>query len=163
MARRYFRQGNSKITVGLRKKGFKMAKLAINGGKPVVKPPLDKSWPIFDEREEKALLEVLHSRHWWRGGVEPSQSKVSQFEDKFASYCQAKHGIAITNGTQALECALKAAGVEAGDVVIVPALTFVATATSIGVWKLLLQSVFQSRIEHVFSEIAISQQNLCKR
>ena len=108
-----------------------MAKLAINGGKPVVKHPLDKSWPIFDEREEKALLEVLHSRHWWRGGVEPSQSKVSQFEDKFASYCQAKHGIAITNGTQALECALKAAGVEAGDEVIVPALTFVATATSV--------------------------------
>lgn len=76
-------------------------------------------------------------RHSWRssiagtGGVEPPQSKVSQFEDRFASYCQAKHGIAVTNGTQALECALKAAGIEAGDEVIVPALTFVATATSV--------------------------------
>lgn len=108
-----------------------MANLAINGGEPVVKRPLGKSWPIFDEREEKALLEVLRSGHWWRGGLEPSESKVSQFEDRFASYCQAKHGIAITNGTQALECALKAAGVEAGDEVIVPALTFVATATSV--------------------------------
>ena len=108
-----------------------MAKLAIHGGEPVVKRPLDKGWPIFDECEEKGLLEVLRSGHWWRGGLEPSESKVSQFEDRFASYCQAEHGIAITNGTQALECALKAAGVEAGDEVIVPALTFVATATAV--------------------------------
>lgn len=77
------------------------------------------------------LMEVLRSRNWWRGGASPEESKVSQFEDKFARYCQAKYGVAVTNGTQALECALKAAGVEAGDEVIVPALTFVATATSV--------------------------------
>jgi len=108
-----------------------MPKLAIRGGEPLVKRQLGKSWPIFDGREERALLEVLRSGHWWRGGMDPSESKVSQFEDRFASYCQAKYGIAVTNGTQALECALKAAGVEAGDEVIVPALTFVATATSV--------------------------------
>jgi len=108
-----------------------MAKLALKGGKPVVDRPLGKTWPIFDEREEKALMEVLHSRNWWRGGASPEKSKVSQFEDRFARYCQAKYGVAVTNGTQALECALKAAGVEAGDEVIVPALTFVATATSV--------------------------------
>lgn len=107
-----------------------MAKLALKGGKPVIDRPLGSPWPIFDEREEKALLDVLRSGNWWRGGASPEESKVSQFEDKFARYCQAKYGVAVTNGTQALECALKAAGVEAGDEVIVPALTFVATATS---------------------------------
>ncbi|HID10289.1 MAG TPA: DegT/DnrJ/EryC1/StrS family aminotransferase, partial [Candidatus Latescibacteria bacterium] len=113
------------------KKEGVMAKLALRGGEPLVKRTLGKSWPIFDWREERALLEVLRSGHWWRGGIDPLESKVSQFEDKFVSYCQAKYGIAVTNGTQALECALKAAGVEAGDEVIVPALTFVATATSV--------------------------------
>ena len=39
-----------------------MGKLALNGGEPVVKHTLGKRWPIFDEKEEKALLEVLHSR-----------------------------------------------------------------------------------------------------
>ncbi len=109
-----------------------MARLAINGGEPLVKKPLGKKWPIFDQTEEKLLMEVLHSGIWWRGGFEdPKQSKVVQFEDAFARYQQARHGIAVTNGTQALECALKAAGVEAGDEVIVPALTFVATATAV--------------------------------
>jgi dTDP-4-amino-4,6-dideoxygalactose transaminase len=109
-----------------------MPTLALNGGQPVVTKPLGKKWPIFDETEEKLLMEVLHSGVWWRGGhAEPKDSKVVQFEDAFAAYQQAKHGVAVTNGTQALECALKAAGVEAGDEVIVPALTFVATATAV--------------------------------
>ena len=102
-----------------------MAKLAINGGEPVVKGSLGKSWPIFDEREEKALLEVLHSGQWNR------RSKVEQVGEAFAAYQDAKYGIPVANGTVALQCALIAAGVEAGDEVIVPALTFVATATSV--------------------------------
>jgi len=102
-----------------------MAKLAINGGEPVVKGSLGKNWPIFDEREEKALLEVLHSGQWNRRG------KVEQLGEAFAAYQDAKYGIPVANGTVALQCALIAAGVEAGDEVIVPALTFVATATSV--------------------------------
>ncbi len=109
-----------------------MAHLAINGGPKTVTRQLGKSWPIFDEKEEQALVEVVRSGKWWRGGFgdDPSASKVVQFEDAFAAYQHAKHGIAVTNGTQALECALKAAGVGPGDEVIVPALTFVATATA---------------------------------
>jgi len=109
-----------------------MAQLAINGGPKTVTRQLGKSWPIFDEKEEQALVEVVRSGKWWRGGFgdDPSASKVVQFEDAFAKYQHAKHGIAVTNGTQALECALKAAGVGPGDEVIVPALTFVATATA---------------------------------
>lgn len=109
-----------------------MAKLALLGGEPVVKQKLGKSWPIWDKDEEEALLEVLRSGNWWRGAyADWKESKVGQFEDAFAKSQHAKWGIAVTNGTQALECALKAAGVEPGDEVIVPALTFVATATAV--------------------------------
>jgi dTDP-4-amino-4,6-dideoxygalactose transaminase len=109
-----------------------MAQLAMNGGPKTVARQLGKSWPIFDEKEEQAVVEVVRSGKWWRGGFDnPSESKVAQFEDAFAAYQHAKHGIAVTNGTQALECALKAVGVVPGDEVIVPALTFVATATAV--------------------------------
>ena len=101
-----------------------MAKLAINGGEPVVKHGLGKSWPIYDETEENALLEVLRSGAWNR------REKVDEVGEKFAAYHDAKYGIPLANGTVALQCALKAAGITAGDEVIVPALTFVATGTS---------------------------------
>lgn len=101
-----------------------MAKLAINGGEPVVKHGLGKGWPIHGEIEEKALLEVLRSGAWNR------REKVDEVGDKFAAYHDAKYGIPLANGTVALQCALKAAGITAGDEVIVPALTFVATGTS---------------------------------
>lgn len=109
-----------------------MARLAVNGGEPTVKRTLGRPWPIFDEEDEKALLEVLRSGKWWRGAYEKAaDSKVGQLEDAFAAYQHAKYGIAVTNGTQALECALKATGVGPGDEVIVPALTFIATATAV--------------------------------
>ena len=109
-----------------------MAKLAINGGPKTIKRPLGKTWPIYGKREEKALLEVLHSGSWWRGGfANAADSKVWQFEEAWAEYQDAKFCVAVTNGTQAIECALKSAGVEAGDEVLVPALTFVASATAI--------------------------------
>jgi dTDP-4-amino-4,6-dideoxygalactose transaminase len=77
-------------------------------------------------------MEVLDSGKWWRGGYDdPAQSKVGQFEEAFARYQDATYAVAVTNGTTALECAYKAAGVEAGDEVIVPAVTFVATATAV--------------------------------
>ena len=102
-----------------------MGKLALNGGEPVVKGTLGKRWPIFDEKEDKALLEVLHSGEWNR------RDKVDEVGEAFAAYQNAKYGVPLANGTVALQCALKAAGVNAGDEVIVPALTFVATATSV--------------------------------
>ncbi|MDP6777260.1 MAG: aminotransferase class I/II-fold pyridoxal phosphate-dependent enzyme, partial [Candidatus Latescibacteria bacterium] len=109
-----------------------MARLAINGGEKTVQRPLGKAWPIWDESEKEALAEVVESGIWWRGGYsEAAASKVGQFENAFAEYHLAKHGVAVTNGTAAIECALKAVGVEPGDEVIVPALTFVASATAI--------------------------------
>ena len=110
-----------------------MSQLALFGGPPVASRPVRKPWPVFDEAEEALLLRAFRSGKWCRLAHDenPQESLVTQFEDAFARYVGAKFAIAVTNGTQALECALKAAGVRPGDEVIVPALTFVATATAV--------------------------------
>ena len=107
-----------------------MAKLAINGGPKTIDRQLGKSWPISGDMERKLLMEVLESGIWWRGGENAEASKVFQFETAFAKFQTAKYGVACTNGTQAIELALKAVGIKPGDEVIVPAATFVATATA---------------------------------
>jgi dTDP-4-amino-4,6-dideoxygalactose transaminase len=101
-------------------------KLAINGGNPVRTKPFPK-WPQITAREKKELLQVLESGKWGR----MAGSKVKQFEQQFAAYQDAKYGIAVTNGTVGLRLALQAAGIEAGDEVIVPPYTFLATATAV--------------------------------
>jgi len=95
--------------------------LAIDGAEPVRNKPFPQ-WPIFDEREAKALNEVLQSRIWGIDG-----RKTKEFEEKFAAYQHAKYGVAVANGTVALEVALRAASIKAGDEVIMPAYTFMAT------------------------------------
>jgi len=101
------------------------ARLALLGGAPTLtrQPP---DWPIFDESDRKALNDVMESRVW--GGYHES---VGEFERRFAAYHGAAHGIALANGTLSLEIALSAAGIKPGDEVIVPPITFVASATSI--------------------------------
>lgn len=137
-----------------------MKPLALLGGEPVRKDPFP-SWPIFDESEEQALLEVLRSGKWWRfsygEGVElkepaPGQprSKVVEFQEAFAAMQQSRYGIACANGTAALEIALKALGVGPGDEVIVPAYTFIATATA----------VLQQNAIPVFADIELDTLNL---
>ena len=102
-----------------------MPKLAIQGGKTAKSKPFP-DWPIYDDLEREALNEVLESRDWWR----TEGSKTLEFERRFAEYHQAKHGIAVTNGTHAIEVALAAMGIGPGDEVIVPNATFVATASA---------------------------------
>ena len=70
---------------------------------------------------------MLESRDWWR----TEGTKTLEFEQKFAEYHQARHGIAVTNGTHAIEVALAALGIGPGDEVIVPNATFVATASAV--------------------------------
>lgn len=100
-------------------------RLAVLGGTPslTVPPP---EWPIFDESDRKALNQVMESRIW--GGYHES---VATLERRFAAYHGAAHGIALANGTVSLEIALSAAGVKPGDEVIVPPITFVASATAV--------------------------------
>jgi len=103
-----------------------MEKLAILGGKPVKDSPFPQ-WPVYDERERQALLDVLESRVWWR----TPGTRTLQFEQDFAAYQQAKYSIAVTNGTAALEVSLAALSIGPGDEVIVPDFTFVATASAV--------------------------------
>lgn len=103
--------------------------LAVDGGTPVrdMKQKPWPHWPVIDETEERALLEVLHSGAWWYVGG----ANGVAFEQEFAAFQDAKFGVACTNGTVALEIALRALGVGCGDEVIVPPYTFVATASSV--------------------------------
>ncbi len=103
-----------------------MPKLALNGGEPTRTQPFP-DWPIWDEREEKALLETLRSGHW---GALTDESRVARFEEAFALAHHARHGRCVTSGTIALEVALRAVGVAFGDEVIVPPYTFLATASA---------------------------------
>lgn len=80
-----------------------MEKLALLGGKPT-KADLFPAWPQYDDSERRALMEVLESRVWWR----TPGTRTLKFEQEFAAYHQAKHGVAVTNGTAALEVALAA-------------------------------------------------------
>jgi len=103
-----------------------MEKLAILGGEPIKSTPFP-AWPQYDEGERAALMEVLDSRVWWR----TPGTQTLAFEKEFAAYHQAKHGIAVTNGTAALEVVIAALGIGPGDEVIVPDFTFVATASCV--------------------------------
>lgn len=100
-------------------------KLAINGGRPVRTAPFPK-WPVFDETEEKLLIEAFHSGEW--GGT--GNTNIQEFVDKFIRMQKVQHGVAVVNGTMALTVALKAVGVKPGDEVIMPPYTFIASATS---------------------------------
>jgi len=79
----------------------------------------------FGPEESTAVLNVLNS-HWLTMG-----EVTQEFELAFAEYNQVKHAIAVANGTAALHLACTALGLERGDEVITPALTFVATANAI--------------------------------
>jgi dTDP-4-amino-4,6-dideoxygalactose transaminase len=101
-----------------------MGKLAITGGKPVRKKPFT-AWPCYDRHEAKGIQEVLASRNW--GGYPFPNKHADAFGQKFASYHGAKYGMAVANGTVAIEVALKAANIRPGDEVIVPAYTWEGT------------------------------------
>ena len=106
-----------------------MAKLAINGGKPVSPGGIKPGWPIYDSSEKKALIEVLESGRWCNRGN--PDGKVAQAEKAFAEFVGTKYAKAVSSGTTALELALRACDISYGDEVIVPAVTFLATASSV--------------------------------
>ncbi len=82
--------------------------------------------PALGEREESLVLEAVHS-----GWISSQGKYIGQFEREFARFCGVGEGIAVSNGTVALHLALHALGIGPGDEVIVPALTFVASANAV--------------------------------
>ena len=105
-----------------------MSKLAINGGKPVrdVKANPWPKWPVWDKNDERSLLEVLHSGVWSYNGP-----KEAEFNKAFAEFIGTGYAVSVANGTVTLQLALEACGVGLGDEVIVPGLTWQATAGAV--------------------------------
>lgn len=103
-----------------------MGKLAINGGSKAVTGGFP-GWPIWDESDCQAVVDVVRSGQWWSVGG----TKVPEFERTFAEYQGAKYGVCVPNGTISLLVALQAVGVKAGDEVIVTPYTFIASASAI--------------------------------
>jgi dTDP-4-amino-4,6-dideoxygalactose transaminase len=99
---------------------------ALLGGTPVRAGKAWPRWPQWDDSERGRLEAVLESGTWCSAYGE----EVDRLVTEFTGFQGARHGIAVTNGTAALEAALAACEVGPGDEVIVPAITFVATATA---------------------------------
>jgi len=105
------------------------------------------AWPIYGKDEQEAVLQVLQSGrgNYWSGDL------GKQFEDSFAMWCNAKHGLCVSNGTVALEIALKSLGISSGDEVIVPSRSFLASAAA----------VVAVNATPVFADIEIGTGNIC--
>jgi len=115
-------------------------KLALYGGQPARPTAWPNTYPgalSIGAEEEQAVLEVIRSQNLFRyyGAATPSLNKVKSFEQAFAAYAGAKHALGVTSGTAALMTALAAAGIGPGDEVIIPAYTWIATATAV-VWNM---------------------------
>lgn len=102
-----------------------MANLALLGGTPVGKT-IAPAWPIHGQLEADAVLEVVKSGKWGTDGP-----KQVEFEKVFSAYCGANYGIMMTNGTHTLRLAMEALGIGPGDEVIVPGVTWQATASAV--------------------------------
>jgi dTDP-4-amino-4,6-dideoxygalactose transaminase len=84
-------------------------------------------WPSFSAEEAEAVRDVILSNrvNYWTG------TECRKFEQEFASWCGAKHAVALSNGTLALDVALKALGIGAGDEVVVTPRTFIASVSCV--------------------------------
>ena len=82
--------------------------------------------PVLGGRETEYVLECL-TTSW----ISSNGRFISEFERAFAAYCGVKHAIATNNGTSALHLALVALGLQEGDEVIVPSLTYIASANAV--------------------------------
>lgn len=113
-----------------------MHKLAIRGGAPS-KTKSFPEWPIHDEKDEENLLKALKSGRWGKGAtgnlIKSSEDKsfIQTFEETMANRIGVQHALAVSNGTSALDIAIRALGISQGDEVIVTPYSYIASATCI--------------------------------
>jgi perosamine synthetase len=84
------------------------------------------SMPDLDGNEEEYVVDAIRST--WISSTGPY---VKRFEQEFSRLCNVEHAIPVSNGTVALHLALLALGIGVGDEVIVPSLTYIATANAV--------------------------------
>lgn len=106
-------------------KGFKMSKLAINGGTPVIKdvPQSMFHWPIVNDEMRKAQEDVLNTGNM--SGTDISK----KFEEKFAEWQGVKYALSHNNGTNSLTAAMYGCGIGPGDEIICTSVTYWASCT----------------------------------
>ena len=103
-----------------------MAKLALTGGRPVrAKSAAWPKWPIGDSKDARLVAEITRSGRWSYDG--PTEWK---FAEAFTKYLGANFGLCNANGTVGIQMALEALGIGAYDEVIVPGMTWQATAAA---------------------------------
>ena len=100
-------------------------RLALEGGEPVRRGLLPYAHQSVDEDDVDSVAAALRS-DWLTGGP-----RVREFEEAVAARCGAGYGVAVSSGTAALHAAVSALHIGPGDRVIVPALTFAATANCV--------------------------------
>lgn len=106
-------------------------------------------WPSFTQEEANAVSRVILSNkvNYWTG------TECREFEKEFAAYTQTKYAVALMNGTVALDVALKALNIGAGDDVIVTSRTFLASASAI----------VTAGANPIFADVELDSQNISRR
>ncbi|ENU32067.1 hypothetical protein F991_00049 [Acinetobacter sp. CIP-A165] len=106
-------------------------------------------WPSFTQQEADAVSRVLLSNkvNYWTG------QECREFEKEFATFSGTQHAVALANGTVALDVALKALDIGAGDDVIVTSRTFLASASSI----------VTAGANPIFADVELDSQNISRR
>ena len=106
-------------------------------------------WPSFTQEEADAVSKVLLSNkvNYWTG------QECREFEKEFATFAGTQYAVALTNGTVALDVALKALGIGVGDDVIVTSRTFLASASSI----------VTAGANPIFADVELDSQNISAR
>ena len=99
--------------------------LAIFGGEPIRTKPFPV-WPKVTNEIKNSILNTIENEEWGVGS-----STIDLFNNRFAEMQDAKFSLAIHSGTSAIWICLKSAGIEAGDEVILPSYTFIATSTAV--------------------------------
>lgn len=103
-------------------------------------------WPSFTQKEADAVSRILLSNkvNYWTG------QECREFEKEFAQFAETQYAVALANGTVALDVALKALGIGAGDDVIVTSRTFLASASSI----------VTAGANPIFADVELDSQNI---
>src|SRR5262247_3380242 len=115
-------------------KSAQVDRLAIDGGRPARQrpdPPMYPGGNLIGAEEEQAVIDVIRSKRLFRYyGPNPGPSRAAELEQAFAAHIGTRHAAGVTSGTAALICSLMGVGIGPGDEVIVPAYTWIASASA---------------------------------